>query len=155
MAGVKGRSGGARPNSGPKRRDPKAAWLTGAAKKRTALGIVPPAAPVGERPVVPMPKDLTAEAAAVWRELAPFALAEGTLAPRTAMAFRVLCENIVLLNKLAAAPLACAGPDHRGMLARVEAGWVRFRLVPDGKPVLQAEPEDAFAEFDGPKLVQA
>jgi hypothetical protein len=101
-----------------------------------------------------VPSYLTAEEVAIWRELAPFALAERTLVERTAMAFATLCRNIVLLRKLEAAPLTCAGADHRGMLVRVEAGWARFRLIPDGKPALSAEPvADEWAEFDGPLSV--
>lgn len=137
-------SGGARPGAGRKRRDPRASWLTGAK---------PGPKPVAQRPDivsdVKAPKYLTAEELEVWKELAPFALAEKTLTPATVMAFATLCRNIVILRKLEAAPLTCAGPDHRGMLARVEMGWARFRLLPDGKPVIGDEkPVDEWAEFD-------
>jgi hypothetical protein len=92
--------------------------------------------------------------AAVWRELAPHAIAERTLAPRTVMAFLLLCQNVVLERKLAAAPLSCAGPDHRGILARVEMGLHRFRLIPDGKPTAVPDVLDEWAEFDGLLVVQ-
>lgn len=148
-------SGGARPNSGPKRRDPNAAWLAGS-KKRGPSGVVRPQTPLdGAVEAVQRPKDMSADDAAVWDELAPFALAQGTLKPCFAMAFADLCGLIVLERKLRAAPLAVAGPDHRGMLQRVEAGRARFRLVPDGKPVVSDEaPKDEWAEFDGPTLVR-
>ena len=143
-------SGGARPNSGPKRRDPKAAWLTGSKRRPRAVPDAT-AAQVGD---VKPPTYLDADELAVWKELAPFALAEKTLTPATAMAFSTLCRNIVILRKLEAAPLTCAGPDHRGMLARVEMGWARFRLLPDGKPVIGDEsPADEWAEFDAPLTV--
>ena len=99
------------------------------------------------------PKDVPADVAAVWRELAPHAIAERTLEPRTVVAFLLLCQNIVLERKLATAPLTCAGPDHRGLLARVEVGMARFRLAPDGKPVVGEEPKDEWAEFDGLTVV--
>lgn len=99
------------------------------------------------------PKDAPAEVAAVWRQLAPHAIAERTLEARTVTAFLMLCQNVVLERKLAAAPLACAGADHRGMMARVEMGMTRFRLIPDGKPVVAAEPADEWAEFDGLKAL--
>lgn len=147
MAGVKGRSGGARPGSGPKRRDPKATWLAGAGA-RPPLSVVPPAAPDEPRKRLECPKDAPPEVREVWRALASHAIAEGTLTERTVLAFLLLCRNVVLERKLAAAPLTCAGPDHRGLLARVEVAMARFRLAPDGKPVLQAEPEDEWAQFD-------
>ena len=111
--------------------------------------------PTSERPAVGCPKDAPAEVAAVWRLLAPFALAERTLEPRTGLAFYVLCENVVFLRKLSAAPLTCGGPDHRGMLARVEVAMARFRLAPDGKPVVGEVVADEWAEFEGPRLVTA
>jgi len=151
MAGVKGRSGGARVGSGRKRRDPNAAWLAGEKSGPKPVSSKPPA---DEATSVKAPSYLNAEELAVWKELAPHALAEKTLTDRTVMAFATLCRNIVILRKLEAAPLTCAGPDHRGMLARVESGWARFRLVPDGKPVVdEAAPADEWAEFDAPLKV--
>ena len=97
------------------------------------------------------PKELDADGLAVWRELAPHALDQRTLTPATALAFGWLCRTIVLERKLAAAPLAVAGPDHRGMMQRMEAGLARFRLTPDGKPpVVVEQPKDEWAEFDTP-----
>lgn len=147
--------GGARVGAGRPRRDPQSAWLKGDTVRR------------GPRPVRPMttvqalgtpverPNHLDEEGLAVWKELAPHALELGTLTPATAMAFGDLCRAIVFERKLAMSVLAAAGADHRGMMARVEAGRARFRLIPDGKPVVAvAQPEDAFAEFDGPQLVR-
>ena len=148
MAGVKGRSGGARLGAGRKRRDPAAAWLAG--EKSGPKAVTRPKAPLAEQSIT-APIYLTDEELAIWKELAQHALAEKTLTERTLMAFATLCRNIVILRKLEMAPLTCAGPDHRGMLARVESGWARFRLMPDGKPVVEeAAPADEFAEFDAP-----
>jgi hypothetical protein len=106
-------------------------------------------------PAVTQPSGLDKDVRDVWEELAPLALEQRTLTASTAMAFADLCAYIVLERKLRAAPLAVAGPDHRGMIARVDLGRARFRLVPDGKPVIAPEqPKDEFAEFDGPQLVQ-
>ena len=151
MAGVKGRSGGARVGAGRKRRDPQAAWLAGASAKGPR-GVVArrPVVPAGSAADVPAcPPGTPADVAEVWRELAPYAVAERTLDVKTALAFLLLCRNIVLERKLAAAPLTCAGPDHRGMLMRVEQGLQRFRLLPDGRPVPAEAPADEWAEFDG------
>lgn len=144
-------SGGARAGAGRPRRDAQAAWLTGARQaKRGPQGVVPPQAPT-DGPTCP--KDAPAEVKAVWRDLAPHAIAERTLEPRTVVAFLLLCQNVVLERKLAAAPLTCAGPDHRGILARVEQGFARFRLIPDGKPVPAPVADDEWAEFDGLAIV--
>lgn len=147
-------SGGARQNTGPKRRDPAGAWLTGG-RKRGPRGVVRP--PVDAEAVVSdvvRPKGMPVDDAAVWDELAPFAIEQGTLKPCYVMAFADLCALIVLERRLRLSPLGCAGPDHRGLLQRVDAGRARFRLVPDGKPAAVEEPKDEWAEFDGPKLVK-
>lgn len=155
MAGVKGRSGGARVGAGRPRRDPAASWLAGGSKRGPRGVVRPPVVVEGDAPTVERPRGLSVEDAAMWDELAPFALALGTLKPCYAMAFADLCGLIVLERKLRAAPLAVAGPDHRGMLQRVEAGRARFRLIPDGKPVVSDDaPKDEWAEFDGPTLVK-
>lgn len=116
---------------------------------------MPPSVPEGSadvaRPAVDCPKGLSGEAKDVWKELSTHAITAGTLTAATAMAFADLCDYIVLERKLRAAPLTVAGPDHRGMMARVEAGRVRFRLLPDGKAVATLEPvKDEWAEFDSP-----
>lgn len=146
--------GGARVGAGRPRRDPTSAWLKGDTVKRGPRP-VRPSAPVGAVVRVDPPRHLDEEGLAVWKELAPHALELRTLTPATAMAFGDLCRAIVFERKLAMSALAAAGADHRGMMSRVEAGRARFRLIPDGKPVVAVEkPEDAFAEFDGPQLVK-
>ena len=96
---------------------------------------------------VAVPEGLSADVAAVWAELAPHATAEGTLRPSTALAFGVLCRLVVAERQLAVSPVA-AGPDHRGILQRMEAGLARFRLTPDGKPVEQVDVQDEWSQFD-------
>jgi hypothetical protein len=76
------------------------------------------------------------------------------LTPATAYAFSWLCRTLVLERRLAATPLAVGGPDHRGVMQRLEGLMARFRILPDGKPVVIVEqPKDEWAEFDGPHLV--
>lgn len=91
---------------------------------------------------------------------------EGTLTEATYMALRDLCEAIVLKRRLlravddegvtiitlqghkAAHPLLT---QFRGLMQRVEAGMLRFRLSPMGRELPKPpgeSPVDAFAEFD-------
>ena len=101
------------------------------------------------------PKSLALDVARIWNELAPIAIREGTLTPSTVSVFGWFCRNIMLERKMAAAPLCVGGPDHRGMMQRVEQGFTRFRLWPDGKPVAADEaPKDEWTEFEGPYLVK-
>lgn len=120
-----------------------------------------------------MPEDLPEGQRVVWLELAGHATEQGTLVPATVSAFRHLCAAIVARDQMAeqiqadgltyvkitvdgsgqehselkAHPLIS---QHRGMMQRVEAGLVRFRLSPIGKDMAPpAEPEDPFQEFDG------
>ena len=157
MAGMKGRSGGARIGAGRPRKAPLVRWLGGRGKGGARVGAGRPrkaTAAVLPDGAVTCPKGLEADAAAVWDELATHALAERTLTVRTAAAFVWLCRLVVLERKLAAAPLAQAGPDHRGVMQRVEMALARFRLIPDGKPVLVVEqPQDEWSEFDRPLTV--
>ncbi len=147
-------SGGKRPGSGPKRRDPAAAWLGGSGKR--GISSPRPASVMPTDPVV-VPADLDVEVRGVWEALAPHAIAQKTLTPASSLAFGLLCRNIVLEHRLATGTLTSAGPDHRGILARVESGLARFRLIPDGRPVVALEaPKDEWAEFEtGPRLVQS
>jgi len=148
--------GGAREGAGRPRKSLATTWLAGNPGKRGK--------PVQERPTtaevtsgdVDRPVDLLNPAELkVWDNLAPLAFQLRTLTPATAYAFQWLCRTVVLEQRLAAAPLAVGGPDHRGIMQRLEGLMARFRILPDGKPVVVVEtPKDAFAEFDGPQLVK-
>lgn len=121
---------------------------------------------------VPMPADLTPAQAEVWATLAPHAHVARTLTPATVVAFRDLCEAMVVKRQMAAkiqedgytylkVTVDGSGQEHselkahplisqhRGMMQRVEAGLVRFRLSPIGKEMVAQEVQtDPFAEFD-------
>lgn len=94
------------------------------------------------------PSDLSEEAKAVWARLASHALAAGTLTAGTVDAFALLCRQVVL-EKVLAESRDAGQASHRGMMQRVEAGFVRFALAPMGKPVARpaAAAADPFAEF--------
>lgn len=101
------------------------------------------------------PKRLSDPEKAIWGELVGLAVAAGTLTAATAMAFADLCTFIVVERQLRESALAAYGSDHRGVIKQVEMLRARFRLVPDGKPVvIDAAPADEWAEFDGPQLVK-
>ena len=69
----------------------------------------------------------------VWRALAPHAVATRTLTPATALAFQLLCRNILLERELGGRVLDRGSASHRGMLQRVQAGLLAFNLAPCGK----------------------
>lgn len=147
-------SGGARVGSGPKRRTPDANWLNGNPGKRGPRAVPRPTPSATGDVAVARPKDLQPDEVLIWDELAPLAIGLGSLTPARAFAFGLLCRWIVLERKLAAAPLAAAGPDHRGLIQKVEGGLARFRLHGDGKLAEQAPAADEWDEFDGPTLVK-
>lgn len=177
MAGVKGRSGGARPNVEKSRKVGSVRWRR--EQRRQKGGPAAPKAPVAP---VPKPSDLPAGQSAVWDALSPHALAARTLTPGTAWAFRDLCEAIVLKRDMLAIIEADGLMQNRlstkmdengggeqvfeskahpllakwtALQVRVEAGLTRFRLAPMGKELAPAEqPKDEWAEFDGPRLVK-
>lgn len=114
---------------------------------------------------VPPPDNLTLAQLAVWQDLAPLAVEEGTLTRATAQAFRDLCEAIVLKSTLLRQAendgLVLHGPQgkkahpllsqYRGLMQRVEAGLSRFNLAPAGRPAKAKDLEgDLFSEFDPP-----
>lgn len=115
----------------------------------------------------------------MWLELAPLAAEQRTLTPATASAFRDLVEVIVLhrwmLSQVTSDGLTSGRAVHndegeviavaktahpllthlRGMMQRVEAGKLRFRLLANGKPLEPTEePTDEWSEFDAPSTVQ-
>jgi len=154
-------SGGQRPGAG---RKPKVAIekvLSGTATQaERELVINPP-------PIIPVarPLDLATDEQATWDELSPLALTERTLTPSTSTAFKHLCEAIVLRREMAKTialdgltidtPLGLkAHPlltQYRALTQRVEAGMLRFRLSPIGKPLIEPPTKndgDGFNEFE-------
>lgn len=86
---------------------------------------------------------VTAEALAVWHELAPYAFEARTLTPATTAAFCMLCRAVAQ-ERATNTPDA----DHRGLMARV-ATWMKdFALAPLGKPMYAAEPEHKVNPLD-------
>jgi hypothetical protein len=153
-------SGGTRPGAGRKKKAAIEKVLNGTATRdeRELASDPPPIIPVGR------PLDLAGAEQATWDELAPLALTERTLTPSTSTAFRHLCEAIVLrreiANTIALDGLTIETPiglkahplltQYRGLTQRVEAGLLRFRLSPIGKPLIEAKKKaaDGFGEFD-------
>src|SRR4051794_23364702 len=148
-------SGGARVGAGRKAKTQAQKWLGGNAGKRGSSA-KPKTVDVA---LIAPPADLPDDQAAIWNELGPHACAARTLTEGTAAAFRDLCEAIVLKRMMFAAILkdglthakvtlqmdeSGGGlqaveqkahtllAQHRGMMQRVEAGLLRFRLSPMG-----------------------
>lgn len=142
MAGVKGRSGGARPGAGRKPTSALEKELMGDPGHRGRVlpgpgaGTVPVVGPI--EPFDP-PADLPSEDRQVWVELAPHAFAARTLTRATELSFRLLCRNIVIERALAL--VGAGSANHRGMIQRVDAELLRFCLSPFGKAIYEAEPE--------------
>ncbi len=168
-------SGGARAGAGRKGKTVAEKVLDGTATSaERELANNPPA-------IVPVarPSDLAASEQQVWDELAQRAVTERTLTPSTSIAFRHLCEGIVLRNTvfqrlMSTTEIDRLVPDgqgglhveyikvpmletpvgqkllthYRGLTQRVEAGLVRFRLSPIGKPLLEAPTKDKGDGFD-------
>lgn len=168
-------SGGARIGAGRKSNEEAARWLGGNAGKRGKRAKRPESA--GRTPeLIPVPSGMPEEQATVWNALAPHACGERTLVPATVQAFRDLCEAIVLKRRMLAqierdgftylrVTIDGAGQEHtearahplitqhRGLMQRVEAGMLRFRLSPMGKALEPVEaPKDEWAEFDQPAV---
>lgn len=139
--------GGGRPGSGRKPKSEVARSLDGGAGHRAKV-LAHPSAPVDPPPpVLPQldesdcPNELTHEERLIWLELAPHAKLNRTLTESTSLGFRMLCKNIALSNRYYASVLDCGGPNHRGLIQRIDAELLRFSLAPCGKPVAPAAVE--------------
>ena len=143
--------GGVRVGSGRKPQGAAILSLHGGRRRnRVKSAEAPPTEPQEPQKPVNCPEDLPEDQQAVWDELAPFAIQAGTLTPQTRSAFVMLCRNVVLERRLAAAP-NCGDSNHRGMLQWVASRMKDFAIAPFGKPVVRtrdAKPLDPFAEFD-------
>jgi hypothetical protein len=142
-------SGGRRPGAGRKPKSAELRVLDGNAshRKRKAADVVQhPSAPT-EPPPPALPKldeadapnELDFEERAVWLELAPHAIANGTLTTATALGFRMLCRNVALEKQYARSVNDRGTANHRGLIQRIDAELLRFNLAPCGKPVGQPE----------------
>lgn len=119
-------------------------------RQRSVVPFPSPAIVVAPTPAPPVdvPGGLSVKAAAVWSREAPFAIEARTLMPATAEAFALFCRAVVLELKLSKGKTA-GGASHRGMIAAVTAGRLRFGLSPNGKPVAApAKDVDPFEQFD-------
>lgn len=89
--------------------------------------------------------ELTARALAlaIWHELAPHAFAKQTLTKGTAAAFVMLCRAVVAERALSASPATASGPNHRGVMQRVDKWMHDFQIAPFGKPIDDAKPAPA------------
>jgi hypothetical protein len=155
MAGTKGHSGGARVGGGRPKKSEAARWLEGTAKATKVAG---KPAQVAASTLMPAPSGLNLAEAAVWNELAPFALAARTLTPATAGDFLVLCRlEVEMADVLAerrvegwsSKGLALA-KEYRGLVQRSEAKRRAYSIGAMGRPIVEAAAEvvDPFAEFD-------
>src|SRR5262245_21910677 len=140
--------GGARLGSGRKPLDPQLAVLVGHRPQHlsddraaTAVADLPPPAWIDP------PLGVPARVRAVWLELAPGAIAERTLTSHTAAAFELLCRTVILERQCARRRTDRGKGHQRGPMQGVEAGLVRFRRAPLGRPVAVPKPADPFAEF--------
>lgn len=102
-----------------------------------SAGQVPVVSPIDEFDV---PDSLTLPERQVWLKLAPYAFANRTLTKATGLAFELLCRNVVLEREIAKEPKAIGGPNHRGLIQRVDAELSAFNLRPFGKPIYQEQP---------------
>lgn len=138
-------SGGRRTGSGRKPLGAYEREITGNAGKRGQLHTLPgapsppPPAPVDE---FDAPDDLTLEQRQVWLELAPHAFAERTLTRATALSFRLLCRNVALELALSRSDADRGGPNHRGIIQRIDAELLRFNLSPCGKALYDKAPRE-------------
>jgi hypothetical protein len=166
MAGIKGRSGGARSGSGRKALNASALRLAGGEDR----GVVRPVAVPGA--MVACPVAASAAVAAAWAELAPHAVHACTLVPGTASAFLRLCQAVVKHAQMEQqierdgltyykVTIDGSGQEHQELkahplIARAEAidnkirGWFKdFAINPFGKPLAEAiqKPVNPFARF--------
>lgn len=153
MAGVKGRSGGARQGAGRPRKSKKERALAGSRDRVRK----PQAAFVGstgdwlDEGAIACPAALGRTEAAVWAELSPLAQRSGKLTPDMVPAFTLLCAQAAAEREMRVTEVRAWGADHRGLIRLVELGMARFRIQPDGRPPVDVEPaKDGFEEFDAP-----
>jgi len=138
--------GGKRPGAGRKPKSDAERAIDGNAGHRQKV-VAHPSVPAIPEPVpveeFDAPNDLAMDERHVWMELAPHAFAARTLTKATALAFRMLCRNVVLERDMRASVLDRGRAAHQGLIAKVDAELSRFSLNPCGKPMYQGAPRAA------------
>lgn len=137
--------GGRRPGAGRKPKTVVEKQIEGTSRadrgrvlEHPASGQVPVVAPIDEFDV---PDTLTLKERQVWLDLAPHAFANRTLTKATRLSFELLCRNVVLERKLSADVELVGGPNHRGLIQRVDSELSAFNLRPFGKPIYEEAPK--------------
>lgn len=104
---------------------------------------VPDQPPATDGTLAEPPADLKGQQRDIWRELAPYAVQQGTLIASTVAGFRELCEQLAFKRSVAAAITRRgagrkdAESSHRiyaRLAQRVDASLARFKLTSYGKP---------------------
>lgn len=135
-------SGGRRIGSGRKLKDAAARALDGGATHRKKGRVlthpsVPATLPAAAPPVpinldeADAPNDLSADERRVWLELTPLAMRLGTFKPEYAIAFKLLCRNVVLERRYALSVTDAGGSSHRGLIQIIDRELRFFQLSPD------------------------
>ncbi len=126
-------SGGRRPGTGPKPKTRHLHLVDGTGGNRNE-----PAPTEVVEPFDPPPQlELFGEELAMWEYMAPLAFKKRTLTRETALAFSILCRNIVREKRLAKSA-DVNGADHRGLIQRIDAELLSFDLRPNGKAIYDA-----------------
>lgn len=138
-----------------KERQGKVVGMDGNPFARPPASSSPPPADAGD--LLEPPDGMTTKQAALWRQLAPYAIAQQTLVAATRAGFRELVEQMTLkaaiaedIEKIGAAhPGSGDNLRHYAKLAqRVDATLARFRLTGSGKPeAAAARPKAAANPF--------
>lgn len=154
-------SGGLRIGSGAKPDDERSRSLRGR-QRRTRLASPAPAELA--RDLTQPPSELSNAEKRIWLELAPHAVAAGTLTVATAGDFCTLVQLTIEAAELLAARRVAGWTDegralstaYRQVVLRQEAKLRGFQLAPIGKPMSHGMPleesSDPFAEFDTPPV---
>ncbi len=140
-------SGGRRVGSGKKLKSALEHAISGT----TARGVVlqhPNATAIAPVETFDPPASLRGQARVVWGELAPLAFEARTLTRATEVAFVILCRNVALERRMAAAKYGAGKANHRGMIQRVDAELTKFCLSPFGKALVAAQPEAVVNPLD-------
>lgn len=139
--------GGRRTGSGRKPKSNAEKAVTGnPGKRRSATVLAHPSSSAPEPPALPTvseedaPNELAVDERFVWLQLAPLAMANGTLTRATSPAFVELCKTVVVVRKMELAPIANGTANHATWKKLLKSQYADFCLTAQGKPMADAVP---------------